>query len=94
MDPQRPIRAGFTLGNPLVNELIIALADKDRWNHAPPTSDHEFLPRFTNPELAQLLPVLYPGAFPNLSAYNAGTPNRADLVAILLTGIPNGVVPK
>ena len=82
------------LGNPLVNEVIIALANKDRWNKLPPKDDNRFLPRFTNPELAQLLPVLYPGAFPNLSAYNAGTPNRADLVAILLTGIPNGVVPK
>jgi hypothetical protein len=82
------------LGNPLVNEVIIALANKDRWNKLPPKDDNRFLPRFTNPELAQLLPVLYPGAFPNLSAYNAGAPNRADLVAILLTGIPNGVVPK
>ena len=40
--------------------------------------------------LAKLLPVLYPGAFPNLAAY---TKDRADLEAILLTGIPNGVVP-
>ena len=37
-----------------------------------------------------LLPVLYPGAFPNLAKY--GKP-RADLNAILLTGIPKGVVP-
>ncbi len=32
--------------------------------------------------------------FPNLAAYNAaGTPNRADLTAILMTGIPSGVIP-
>ena len=33
--------------------------------------------------------------FPNLAAYNAGppAPNRADLVAILLTGIPPGLIP-
>ena len=42
------------------------------------------------PELAGLLPVLYPGVFPNLAAYNKP---RADLNAILLTGIPEGVVP-
>ena len=42
------------------------------------------------PELAKLLPVLYPGAFPKLAAY---TKDRADLEAILLTGIPTGVVP-
>jgi len=34
--------------------------------------------------------VLYPGVFPNLAAY---TKSRADLSAILLTGIPSGVVP-
>ena len=44
----------------------------------------------TSPELAKLLPVLYPGVFPNLAKY---TKARADLIAILLTGIPNGVVP-
>jgi hypothetical protein len=82
------------LGNPLVNEVIIALEYKDLWNHLPTTSDGtQFLARYTNPELAQLLPVLYPGVFPNLAAYNSGSPDRADLVAILLTGIPNGVIP-
>jgi uncharacterized protein DUF4331 len=37
-----------------------------------------------------LLPVLYPGAFPNLKALTA---NRDDLVAILLTGLPSGIIP-
>ena len=36
------------------------------------------------------MPVLYPGVFPNLAALDA---DRADLVAILLTGIPDGIVP-
>jgi hypothetical protein len=39
--------------------------------------------------LASLLNVLYEGDFPNLAAY---TKPRADLEAILLTGIPAGVV--
>ena len=41
-----------------------------------------------------LLPALYPGVFPNLAKLvaKAGT-SRADLEAILLTGIPSGVVP-
>ena len=34
--------------------------------------------------------MLYPGVFPNLAKY---TKDRADLSAILLTGIPSGVVP-
>ncbi len=42
-----------------------------------------------HPELAKLLPVLYPGVFPNLAAA-AGS--RDDLTAILLTGIPSGII--
>jgi Domain of unknown function (DUF4331) len=80
------------LGNPLVNEVVIPLGQKDYWNSAAPSNDKQFSTYFANPELAQLLPVLYPGVFPNLQAYNSGTPSRADLEAILLTGIPNGVV--
>ncbi len=80
------------LGNPLINEVVIALAHKDYWNSQPPAGDHQFAARYTTPELAGLLPDLYPGVFPNLAAFNAtGTP-RSDLVAILLTGIPGGVV--
>jgi hypothetical protein len=41
-------------------------------------------------EVAGLLPVLYPGVFPNLAAYNKP---RADMVAIFLTGIPAGIIP-
>jgi hypothetical protein len=35
-------------------------------------------------------PVLYPGVFPKFAAYNN---DRVDLVAVLLTGILDGVVP-
>ncbi len=80
------------LGNPLVNEVVIPLGQKDYWNASPPSYDKQFASYFANPELAQLLPVLYPGVFPNLLKYNSGTPSRADLEAILLTGIPNGIV--
>jgi hypothetical protein len=83
------------LGNPLVNELIIGIGDKDRWNHlAPVTDGQQFLHYFATPLLATLLPALYPGVFPHLDAYNKGKANtRPDLEAILLTGIPAGVVP-
>jgi hypothetical protein len=82
------------LGNPLINEVIIPLSQKDFWNHEAPASDVQFAQYVSNPELARLLPVLYPGVFPNLAAYNAaGTPNRADLSAILMTGIPSGIIP-
>jgi len=78
------------LGNPLFNEVIVPMSAKDAWNALPPSADGGFAKYVTKPELAGLLPVLYPGVFPNLGAY---TKARADLQAILLTGIPAGIIP-
>ncbi len=78
------------LGNPLFNEVIVPMAEKDKWNAKGPFFDKDFAKYVAQPELAGLLPVLYPGVFPNLAAYKKG---RADLLAILLTGIPNGIIP-
>jgi hypothetical protein len=82
------------LGNPLVNEVVVPMSKKDFWNSQQPVDDKQFTAAVLNPELAQLLPVLYPGVFPNLDAYNKGTPKRDDLVAIFHTGLPAGVVPN
>jgi hypothetical protein len=78
------------LGNPLFNEVIVPMSRKDRWNAVDPDKDSQFAALVAKPELARLLPVLYPGVFPRLAAYQK---DRADLLAILLTGIPAGVVP-
>jgi Domain of unknown function (DUF4331) len=78
------------LGNPLFNEVIVPLGDKDKWNAVDPADDKEFAKYVKHPELARLLPVLYPGVFPHLAALKA---ERADLVAILLTGLPKGIIP-
>jgi len=80
------------LANPLVNEVIIALGDKDFWNTQPPAQDKQFDHYVTHPELAGLLPVLYPGVFPNLAALDKAGTARADLEAILMTGIPAGII--
>lgn len=85
-----PFKQVSRLGNPLFNEVIVPMAEKDRWNSRPPFEDKRFARYVTNPELGGLLPVLYPGVFPKLAAYKKP---RADLAAILLTGIPKGVVP-
>jgi hypothetical protein len=77
------------LGNPLFNEVIIPLGLKDVWNSLPPNDDRRFLGHVQHPEVPELLPVLYPGVFPHLAAYKKA---RADLVAILLTGIPPGII--
>jgi hypothetical protein len=72
------------LGNPLINEVIIPMGRKDEWNSKSPNQDGDFVEYYQQPELAGLLPFLYPGAFTNLAGLTAP---RVDLVAVLLTGI-------
>ena len=88
-----PFRQVSRLGNPLINEVVIAMGDKDRWNSLPPSDDKQFAHYVTQPGLAALLPALYPGVFPNLAKLVASGKPRADLEAILLTGIPAGLIP-
>jgi uncharacterized protein DUF4331 len=80
------------LGNPLINEVIIPIAKKDYWNRQKPVHDKQFEKFVAHPELAGLLPVLYPGVFPNLAALDKAGTARADLEAILTTGIPAGLI--
>jgi hypothetical protein len=71
------------LGMPLVNELVIGLKDKNRFNASPPNNDAQFLTYVTNPTLPELLEILF-------GAAGVQAPNnfpRADLVATFLTGI-------
>lgn len=79
------------LGMPLVNEVVIGLKDKDKFNSSVPSGDAQFATYVTNPTLPALIQTLFPSApaptnFP-----------RTDLVAAFLTGIagvnqPTGVV--
>ena len=79
------------LGSPLVNEVVIGLADKDRFNHSEPRDDAQFATYVTNPTLPALIEILFPAATaPTLFP-------RTDLVAGFLTGVdglnrPDGVV--
>jgi len=68
------------LGMPLVNEVIIPLKDKDRWNASDPVNDSQFLQYVQNPEPGRLIPALYPGV-------NVPSPPRNDLVSVFLTGL-------
>jgi len=88
-----PFRQVSRLGNPLVNEVLIPLGHKDQWNSLPPSDDKLFAGYVAHPGLAALLPDLYPGVFPNLAALVKSGKPRADLEAILLTGIPAGIIP-
>jgi hypothetical protein len=69
--------------------VLVPLAAKDRWNAQSPAGDAAYAGGVQHPELASLLNVLYPGYFTSLAGYAKA---RADLVAILLTGIPAGIV--
>ncbi|GAA3968464.1 DUF4331 domain-containing protein [Allohahella marinimesophila] len=71
------------LSNPLVNELVIGLPDKDLFNAAAPTQDGALATYVTNPTLPFLLNVL----FGNNAIAPTNLP-RTDLVAAFLTGFP------
>jgi hypothetical protein len=43
------------LGNPLFNEVLVALNDKDKYNRTSPTADTQFATYALNPEVARLI---------------------------------------
>ncbi len=69
------------LGSPLVNELVIGLPDKDRFNGSEPRRDASFAQYVTNPALPEIIELLFATPAPNLFP-------RGDLVAAFLTGVP------
>jgi len=68
------------LGQPLVNEVVIPLKDKDKFNATKPTGDGAFAGYVVDPELPKLFNALYGIPIP--------TTPRNDLVTVFLTGIP------
>ncbi len=71
------------LGMPLVNEVVIPLGKKDRFNASHPIRDGQFLEHVTDPELAVLFNALYGDILAPVPETN-----RSDLVAVFLTGVP------
>ena len=70
------------LGAPLVNEVVIGLPDKDRWNSSEPSGYAQFAKYVTNPTLPAVVDILFgPGLAPQLFP-------RTDLVEAFLTGVP------
>jgi len=79
------------LGMPLVNEVVIPLKDKNRFNASAPRNDGQFLDYVTHPELPQLIEAVY--------GVDAPAEPRNDLVSVFLTGVeglnmPDGVTPS
>jgi hypothetical protein len=77
------------LGMPLVNEVVIGLPDKDKFNNSKPKDDGQFATYVTNPTLPKLVEIAL--ATPGISPTNFP---RTDLVTTFLTGIPGVNQPK
>jgi hypothetical protein len=77
------------LGMPLVNEVVIGLKDKDRFNGSAPRNDGQFADYVTHPTLPKLLEIAL--GLPNIAPSNYP---RTDLVTTFLTGIPGVNQPR
>ena len=70
------------LGEPLINEVIIPLGKKDKFNRTSPANDLKNFGKFAlSPEPVRILNALF--------GLNLQPDNRTDIVAALLTGLPN-----
>ncbi|MEO1006955.1 MAG: DUF4331 domain-containing protein [Planctomycetota bacterium] len=67
------------LGNPLFNEALVPLSDKDRFNATDPVDDAQFAIFAENPELADLINLVFGTAFESS--------NRQDLVAVFIPDV-------
>jgi hypothetical protein len=79
-DARGRMRQVSRLGMPLVNEVVIPIKDKDKWNASQPINDGQFLPYVVKPELPHLLNAVYGLPVP--------TEPRTDLAAVFLQGVP------
>lgn len=83
-EPALESQGGFVqvsrLGMPLVNEVVIGLPDKNRFNASQPKDDLQFATYVTNPTLPELLEILFGVEAPNNFP-------RTDLLAAFVTGI-------
>jgi hypothetical protein len=80
------------LANPLVNELVIGLPDKDAFNASSPSGDATFLNYVTNPTFPAILDILFRAPVnatlgTNFTSIAPTNFPRNDLVATFLTGI-------
>lgn len=67
------------LGNPLFNEVLVALADKDHYNATNPADDSQFSTYAENPEVAALINLVYGTEFE--------TDGRVDLMAVYIPDV-------
>ena len=78
--PHGPFTQVSRLGAPLVNEVVIGLKDKDRFNGSDPKDDAQFANYVLYPTLPALIEALF--------GVSAPVTPRQDLVQVFLTGVP------
>lgn len=88
MGDQEPMQVS-RLGFPLVNEVIIGLPDKDKFNMSHPIDDAQFVDYVTNPTLPFLLELLFADA----GAVAPKNFPREDLI-LALSGVPGLNLPE
>jgi hypothetical protein len=76
------------LGMPLVNEVVVPVGAKDYFNASKPKKDEQFLGAVNDPELARLIESVYGIPAPDTNAQKSGI-QRADLIQVFLTGVPD-----
>ena len=78
------------LGNPLVNEVVIPVGQKDKFNGSAPVNDAQFAGFVLDPELPRDVNAIYGLPVPDCDGNpNDGNVSRAcDLVPVFLTGLP------
>jgi hypothetical protein len=74
------------LANPLVNEVVIPLEDKDLWNRSDPRQDAQFLGYVNDPEVPRLINAIYGLPIPDSNPDKRGI-QRDDLISVFLTGV-------
>jgi hypothetical protein len=73
------------LANPLFNEVLVALKDKDRYNRSSPPGDSQFATYALNPEVARLINIVLFGDSSGAAPLPAT--GRADLAAIYIPDV-------
>jgi len=67
------------MGNPLFNEVLVALDDKDTYNRAGPTKDSRFADYAENPEIASLINAVF--------GFSLADSGRSDLALVYIPDV-------
>ncbi len=76
------------MGNPLFNEVLVALSDKDRYNRSAPTGDASFANFALNPEVAGLINTVFGTSFATTGRGDVSLVYIPDVIRVDITTPP------